>query len=120
MAEGTVHVLVVDQDPAVRESTADILRLAGYDVSEARHTAEAASVLDAGPVNLLILDVGPEGGELALLDRLPDPPPVVIVVSGAVEGRHLAHPLVRAFLPKPIPPAQLLESVARELAPGQD
>jgi CheY-like chemotaxis protein len=84
------RVLVVDDDPAVRTSMAEILRLYGYSVSEADGPDDALRMLAEGDVALVLLDLGlPLGKGLRLLDDLAlldiAHPPPVILVSGSTD-----------------------------------
>jgi DNA-binding response OmpR family regulator len=58
----TVHILVVDDDPAVRTLLRECFALEGYRVTEAASGPELAACLAASPVDLITLDVG-LGGE---------------------------------------------------------
>jgi two-component system response regulator MprA len=51
------RLLVVDDDPDVRESLERALRYAGYNVTTAVHGADALDVLARSPVDLVVLDV---------------------------------------------------------------
>ncbi len=63
------HILVVDDDEAVRTTTAALLSQIGYDVYEASNGAEALDALDCEPpVDVLLTDVvmpGMSGPDLA-------------------------------------------------------
>ena len=49
-------ILLVDDNPAVRNVVGDVLRDAGHDVTEARSGAEALGHLERASFDLLILD----------------------------------------------------------------
>jgi two-component system, OmpR family, response regulator MprA len=51
------RVLVVDDDPDVRDSLLRALRYAGYDVAAAADGAEALASLSRSPADLIVLDV---------------------------------------------------------------
>src|ERR1700722_4978017 len=51
------RLLVVDDDPDVRDSLARALRCAGYAVTTAVHGADALDALSHRPVDLIVLDV---------------------------------------------------------------
>jgi two-component system, OmpR family, response regulator MprA len=51
------RVLVVDDDPDVRDSLSRALRYAGYQVITAVHGGEALDVVARSPVDLIVLDV---------------------------------------------------------------
>jgi two-component system, OmpR family, response regulator MprA len=54
---GGGRVLVVDDDPDVRDSLARALRLSGYAVTTAVHGADALDTVARSPVDLIVLDV---------------------------------------------------------------
>jgi two-component system, OmpR family, response regulator MprA len=54
---GGGRVLVVDDDPDVRNSLARALRLSGYTVTTAVHGADALDTVARSPVDLIVLDV---------------------------------------------------------------
>jgi two-component system response regulator MprA len=54
---GGGRVLVVDDDPDVRDSLARALRLSGYAVTTAVHGADALDAVARFPVDLIVLDV---------------------------------------------------------------
>ena len=50
-------ILVVDDDPAILTTIADILRFDGYPVVTANHGAAALDVVARQPVALILLDM---------------------------------------------------------------
>jgi two-component system response regulator MprA len=56
-APGAGRLLVVDDDPDVRDSLERALRVAGYAVTTAVHGADALDQLARTPVDLIVLDV---------------------------------------------------------------
>ena len=122
----TLDVLIVDDDPAVADSTADILAGVGLSCAVAPSLPEALAVLaDGTEVGVVILDhhlaEASEGGDCAG----PDPMPPVILMSGirgaelhAVQRRH--GPKLFAFLGKPVPPGELIAVVRRALGTGRE
>jgi two-component system, OmpR family, response regulator MprA len=54
---GGARLLVVDDDPDVRDSLTRALRCAGYAVTTAVHGGDALDVLARSPVDLIVLDV---------------------------------------------------------------
>lgn len=86
---GKHHVLVVDDEPRVRESLAGFLNAAGYDVSTAQHGFDALLQLRRVTPDVIISDLNmPQMSGFELLSvvrrRFPDIP--VIAVSGAYES----------------------------------
>src|SRR5258705_8787312 len=73
------NVLIVDDEPAIRESLAFALRRDGFEVSEASSLREARSLV--GPADLVILDlVLPDGNGLEFLRSLRDASDVPVIV----------------------------------------
>lgn len=61
------RLLIVDDDPGMRENLAELFESLGYDVRTASNTPEALAVLDGEDVDLLLTDYkmpGPTGVEL--------------------------------------------------------
>ena len=53
----TISILVVDDNPAMAETLADILELKGFTVHAAASGAEALEFLQKQPVDILLTDV---------------------------------------------------------------
>lgn len=107
-------VLVVDDEPDLRGSVADILRGAGYEVEEACDGLEALDILSQHPVGAVLLDLRmPRCDGVAVIEALDDPPPIVIVSAHGLaddEQKKVGSKVV-AVLRKPVPPRQLLARV---------
>ena len=111
---GVRRVLVIDDSDDVSSSTADVLRLGGYDACVAKDVDDAVAILNEGNVALILLDYGvPDGKGMALLDRFTGLPPVVLMSASAEAP--VVDPRVCAFLPKPCHPHDLLDEVALRL-----
>jgi CheY-like chemotaxis protein len=83
------HVLVVDDEAMVRDSTSMLLRSAGYDVRTAENGFDGLLQLAAGPVDVVISDLNmPQmsGFELMSVVRRRFPEIVVIAISGAYDS----------------------------------
>jgi signal transduction histidine kinase len=113
-------VLVVDDDEAVRATTADILTSLGYDVLQAASGDAALAVLINGSViDVLLTDVvmtGMSGPELARRARALQPLMPVVFISGYADlagsdGDQRLHQLVR----KPFRPADLRAQIEAAL-----
>jgi PAS domain S-box-containing protein len=108
-------VLVVDDDPDVREIAAIFLREAGYAVKEAGSGREALTMLAAGQVRLALVDYAMpmmSGLEFVRLARLHQPNLPVLYVTGAADslppvGSDPTDPVVM----KPYARATLLKTV---------
>jgi two-component system chemotaxis response regulator CheY len=113
MGAGAVAVLVVDDDPGVRSTSAAILRGAGYSVTEAADGIVALSAMSALRFDCIVLDVDlPHLSGLELLDALIDPPPTLLVTARPFDADVWARRAkVFAYLRKPILPKVLLDKV---------
>lgn len=112
-------ILVVEDEPDLRSSVADILRQAGYDVEEAADGVEALALLASRPVEAVLMDLRmPRCDGLAVLDALVDPPPVLIVSAHHLDQDDRARlgAKVVDVLKKPVPPQELLERLSAALA----
>ena len=115
MNPGTPNILVVDDDPEVREILAETLAEFGYGVRQAGSGEEALSMLVTHPgIGLVITDVrmpGMSGLELVELARARQPTLKVIVIS----GYFLPQPIAVRFLKKPFHMHELASAVRAEL-----
>ena len=117
IAEPPKTLLVVDDDPMVREVEIQILRLQGYTVLEAESAAEALRLAhETEAIHLLITDYWmPEvdGLELTRRFRAMHPKTPVLMVSGSLpQIEHRANDLERLqFLAKPFQFNELLRKV---------
>ena len=123
VAHATETILVVDDDPAVRQVTVRMLNAAGYAVLEARNGEEALDLLRNLPahVDLILTDVmmpGIDGATLISHVRRDHPDVRAVFVSGYPSD------VIRArgefvvgenFLSKPFAPGTLTEAVRRAL-----
>ena len=111
-------ILYVEDEPFVREVTAEVLRAAGYRVLVARNAAEAIDMFQGwgSDVELLLTDVilpGESGRVLAGRLRRANSPLNVLYVTGYAEHmgiRSMAH---EDCLAKPFSTDALLEKVRR-------
>jgi CheY-like chemotaxis protein len=115
------HVMLVEDDFAIRETVTDVLESEGFRVTCAANGAEALERLGraAAPPDLILLDLmmpvmdGWEFREAQQRDpRLAAIPVVVLSAGAGMEGR-LAGLSPDAFLPKPFELDHLLEAVKR-------
>jgi PAS domain S-box-containing protein len=116
---GSGTVLVVDDEPSVRQLVRRVLYRVGYRVEEAASGDEARRRLDAGlHVDLLLVDVampGLRGPELAALFRAMRPGRPVLYMSGYAADLMAREPQA-LLINKPLHPAELVERVAAVLA----
>ena len=94
---GAGRILLVDDEPLVRASTADMLTDLGYEVVEAESAEAALLLLDAGtPVDALVTDhlmPGMSGTELAQVVAMRDPPLPTLIISGFADVVGVSHAL---------------------------
>lgn len=115
------RVLLVDDEEAVRESTAAVLRVAGFDVLTAADTAAATWVLADEDIDVLLLDLrlGRHDGR-SVLHALEESAAVIIFSAFAdIEENELRRefdPKVFDSLHKPVPPDRLVEVVTAAAA----
>ena len=116
-------VLVVDDDPRLREFIRVNLEMEGYAVREAESAEEALSAIEDQAPDLVLLDVvmpGIDGWQMLqrMQERHGSIP--VIMFSGKVDERSLAEAAdrgARGFIGKPFDPQQLIER-AKALVPS--
>ena len=125
-AVGSAHILVVEDQPEVRELACEILTGAGYRVTTAADASEALQAFEAAaetqPVDLVFSDIlmpgGMNGLQLAqeLLIRAPDCP--VLLTTGYNEDLAAAGPERTGLdvLGKPYRRAELTDRVRQALA----
>jgi CheY-like chemotaxis protein len=119
---GTETILLVEDDPSVRDLVRDELRKLGYRVLEAKNGVEACLVAtqQAGALDLLLTDVvmpGMGGRELAQHLSVIKPDLKILFISGYIDdvGLHTGHEEgSSSFLQKPFTPEALAQAV-REL-----
>jgi DNA-binding NtrC family response regulator len=121
---GLLHVLVVDDDDAVRKACCQIAAGMGFEVVGAESATVAREIIKQRQIDLLLLDLKlPGGGGLALLEQVKElyPDTAVIVmtafatVSSAVEAMRIG---AGDYLTKPFTLEELtavLERTGRQL-----
>ncbi|MBN8612224.1 MAG: response regulator [Deltaproteobacteria bacterium] len=115
------RILLVEDDPAVRRVVRQVLERAGYVVTEAATPAEALTI-GADGVALMLTDVVmPDMTGRQLADQLvvKHPGLRVLYMSGYTENSVVHHGVLEAgidFLPKPILPTALLDTIEAVLA----
>jgi PAS domain S-box-containing protein len=112
---GRGHVLVVEDEPAVRELTARMLRNLGYSAATAASGPEALEIIEAGaPVDLLLTDIrmpvmqGPELARRVLAQR---PGVKVLLMTGYASDVPSAGAPRLSVLAKPFDSATLAAAV---------
>lgn len=116
------RILVVDDEPAVRQSLAEILKLEGYEVDEAENGGEALAKLAEQNFDLTLLDLkmpGVDGLEVLRSMNSVSPDTRVILLTGHGSLESAIEALRQGatdYLLKPASSRELLTSVARGLA----
>jgi two-component system, cell cycle sensor histidine kinase and response regulator CckA len=111
-------ILLVDDEPAVRDLQRRTLEAAGYVVSEAANGLEGIAALDQpGQIDLLLVDLempGLSGDEMVRQIRIKRPDLPVLYVTGHIDRLLDARPLWEgeAFLEKPFTLEGLRQAVA--------
>ncbi len=116
---GEVHLLIVDDEPELLETMAEILRLKFKTVEIAPNGHDALAKIEAHKFDVILTDLGmPEmsGWELARLIKKKLPDSRVIMVTGwgeqaREELKH--HPYVDDVLPKPYELKDLIQKISR-------
>ena len=112
-------ILVADDEPGVRESLAEILRDAGYEVQAAADGTAAFAALDARDFGLVITDIRMPGADgIAVLKRAREISPQTLVLVMTAHGSvETAVEALRAgatdYILKPVVFDELLAKVER-------
>lgn len=118
-------VLVVDDEPAIRNVLRSLLELEGYEVHTAANGLEALSALEASDARLVLLDlVMPEmdGAEfLRELERTGQRERTAIIIMTAVGGAEQRAAEIGAndFVDKPFDVEKLLAKVVHWTTPAE-
>ena len=116
-----MHILLVDDEEAIVYVFQRYLERAGYRVTAVVDPNEALAIGSAGGIDMLVTDYrmpGMSGADLIarLRELHPRLPALVVTAYGAEVG--MAAPDVHV-LNKPLAPQDLVDAVARALAPAQ-
>jgi DNA-binding NtrC family response regulator len=116
------RILIVDDDPVITESLAELLRAHGHEVCAAPGESEAKNILDQDHgIQIVISDIalpGPSGLELLKHIRARHPAVAVILLTGygSVEAAVQALRLGAVdFLTKPVAEEELRQAIERAL-----
>src|SRR5581483_8809829 len=115
------RVLIVEPDAAGRAMMDRVLAAEGHATEAVATVFEARALLDAGPIDLAIVDETGRGGglleEIRWLRR--EYPSVPVIATGALLSRRIMQDLLRLratdALAKPFTPDELRGAVARAL-----
>lgn len=113
------RILIVDDDPDIRQFLLDRLRSSGYEVEIAKDGREALSAVERSNFDGIVLDISiPEVDGLEVLRRIREHnrtvPVVMVTASGSKERADQAINLgAQAYLLKPFDATHLRELVDR-------
>jgi PAS domain S-box-containing protein len=119
------RILIIDDDPSLRKTLADILRIKGYETLAARDGSEGLALLRENVVNLVLIDLGlPDISGLDVLARVrtEHPSTEAIILTGnatldsAIEATNRG---AFSYLIKPYEMEQLLLLVRRAVEKQQ-
>ncbi len=121
-APSGARILLVDDDNAVREVTAALLRELGYNVREAGSGGAALETIDAGTeIDLMIIDIampGMSGADLARHVRAKRATLPLLFVTGFAERKSVAGVHDGHIVSKPFITGELADKVRLALAGG--
>jgi CheY-like chemotaxis protein len=110
-----LKVLVVDDEPGMRETLVDILETVGYEVSAAGDGEQALEAVQEKDVDVVVMDVQmPKRDGVSVLQQLRPPPPTIIMMTAyAIEERLRSAVDANAFaiLHKPFAVGRLLSLI---------
>ena len=110
------RILLVDDDPAARESIKLLLTIDRHCVVEAKNGREALQVFSQAPFDLVIVDYfmpQMEGKELAANIKMAAPLLPILMVTAYLEKLVDTDTQVDAMLPKPFGIAELREAISK-------
>lgn len=114
------RLLVVDDDPSVREMLVRVLQSDGYLAWPAADGKQALAIMAAAPIDLVLLDLGlpgKDGWETFDALRHENPRLAVIIITARTNQRAIAESAgAHALFEKPLDFPELLRSVAHLLA----
>jgi two-component system, OmpR family, response regulator len=120
-----VRILMVDDDPGIRDVVSDFLARHGFLVETAGDAQEMERALSRGPVDLVVLDIMLPGEDgLAICRRLAgaDGPAIIMLSAMGEETDRIVGLELGAddYLPKPCSPRELLARIRAVLRRRQE
>lgn len=110
-----IRVLVVDDEPDIRATVAEMLEIEGYDVDEAANGADALAAIDRRQPDVILLDmrmpVLDGWGFAAELNRREMAIPIVVMTAARDAARWAAEIAANAALAKPFGFDDLIRTV---------
>jgi DNA-binding response OmpR family regulator len=117
-------ILVVDDEPDIVLTVRLTLEVEGYRVLAVGSGEDALEVLERETPDVILLDLRLPGIDgFALLDRLPDEIPPVIVLSAHASGPTVKRAMAmgcRDFITKPFDPDLLVAKIEATLGPSNN
>ena len=115
-AQSAARIVVVDDDPGIRELVSDFLGRHGYEVETAADGSGLSRALDEKPADLVVLDVmlpGEDGLQICRRLSSNNGPPVIMLSAMGEETDRIVGLELGAddYLPKPCNPRELLARV---------
>jgi two-component system OmpR family response regulator len=119
------RILMVDDDPGIRDVVCEFLTRHGYEVDAAANAVEMQARLNRGSVDLIVLDIMMPGEDgLAICRRLagPEGPAIIMLSAMGEETDRIVGLELGAddYLPKPCNPRELLARVRAVLRRRQE
>ena len=118
------HILMVDDDPGIRDVVSEFLTRHGYTVETAADATAMERALERGDIDLMVLDVMLPGEDgLSICRRLAGSGPAIIMLSAMGEDTDRIVGLeigADDYLPKPCNPRELLARVRAVLRRRQE
>ncbi len=120
-----VRILMVDDDPGIRDVVSDFLTRHGFVVETAGDANEMERILSRGPVDLVVLDIMLPGEDgLAICRRIAgaDGPAIIMLSAMGEETDRIVGLELGAddYLPKPCSPRELLARIRAVLRRRQE
>jgi CheY-like chemotaxis protein len=113
-------VLVVDDEAGMRDTVAEILECAGYEVITARSGDDALSRLAERTFDVVLMDIRMPGRDgISVLREIGGPPPPVVMMTAYAGDEQLRAAIDAksfAVVHKPVPAPYLIDLVARAAA----
>lgn len=121
MASPSQTVLVVDDDPDIRESIEELLRSDGLDTASASNGEEALRVLEERSIGVILLDLMMpvmDGRQMVEEMRRRQLEVPVVLLSAGRDLRRVAQELGLPAIEKPFDLDDLLDNVHESLSPA--
>jgi len=114
--ESLPHILIVDDEPSIRNPLADYLKLKGFRIQTTESAAEARKILGMTSIDLLVLDIMMPGEDgLSLCRHLRDTKdiPIILLTAMADESDRIVGLEMGAddYVVKPFNPRELLARI---------